>query len=63
MEWNILAGKLPLGEFFINNSPEIKFQHFGLTAEFLCRAASFELRMTKIGPAILKLFNSTFSLS
>jgi hypothetical protein len=30
--------------------------------EFLSAAASFELRITEIGPAVLELFDSTFTL-
>jgi hypothetical protein len=52
----------PFGEFVINNSQNFKFLIRPLKPNSIRGAASFELLMTKIGPAVLKLFDSTFML-
>jgi hypothetical protein len=51
-----------LWEFSINNSPKANFGSFALILKFFRGAASFELRITKIGHAVRKLFDSTFKL-
>ncbi len=49
MECSSLAGKLPLGSFFLLTTPQkANFNILALTAEILRGAASFELRMTKL---------------
>jgi hypothetical protein len=47
---------------FCNNSQKANFGSVVPTANSFREAASFELQMTKIGQAFLKLFDSTFKL-
>jgi hypothetical protein len=62
MQWSILAGKLPLGSFSLVKFPKASFSIFAPIAEFFSGAASFELQITKIGRAFLKLLDSTYKL-
>jgi hypothetical protein len=64
-----LAGKLPLGEIFMNNPKKQILAGLLLQPNFFCRVASFEPLMTKIGLLIMdysiiiiRLFDSTFKL-
>jgi hypothetical protein len=51
------------GELFNNKLPKTSnLRLFPLDRTFICVAASFELRITKIGQVILKLFDSTLKL-
>jgi hypothetical protein len=55
--------KTPLwGSFLLTDPHKANFSILALTAEFLLRSASFELRLTEVGRTILKLFYSTFRL-
>jgi hypothetical protein len=47
----------PFGEFFGNNSQKTNFSSLFAYLNSNCEDASFELRITKIGRAVLKLFD------